>query len=284
VVFAGSVVRSNYEWNERIQSGQVERVLNFEATTDWVVAFFPRFFDFYNLQDLGGAGHVGFNDASKEGPVYSIKYAIGAHSAGKHEALWDDIAEFVLADKDAKLPPKLMQVANGHEDIENNLSPVRKNFGSILVSFISRINFVVYFALFTVLLAAIPALILNYLGPLLAGFIINISNLDINADWILFVLILLISTIWIATPIKYKRPYGVIKSFVGIFIVGAIVKLTVESFSRLTALPGDKNTISTAINTAPSITAINAGSLIAATTTVLMIAWFLALIWALRRI
>lgn len=87
IVFAGSIVRTGYEWNAKIDNGQVKRLLNFEATKDCVVAFFPRFFDFYNLQDMGGAGHIGFKDATSNGPIYSLKYAIGDHSAGRVEIL-----------------------------------------------------------------------------------------------------------------------------------------------------------------------------------------------------
>ena len=60
VVFAGSVVRRGYKWSRPIARGQVESVLNFVATADWVVAFFPRLFEFIPVQDLGSAGHLGF--------------------------------------------------------------------------------------------------------------------------------------------------------------------------------------------------------------------------------
>jgi pimeloyl-ACP methyl ester carboxylesterase len=41
VVFAGSVVRTDYDWQTPVQSGQVEGILNYIATADWVVAIFP---------------------------------------------------------------------------------------------------------------------------------------------------------------------------------------------------------------------------------------------------
>lgn len=41
VVFAGSVVQRNYQWHKFIPH-RVKSVLNFVATADWVVAFFPK--------------------------------------------------------------------------------------------------------------------------------------------------------------------------------------------------------------------------------------------------
>jgi microcin C transport system ATP-binding protein len=52
VVFAGSVVRSDFDWRRCIRSHQVSRVLNYVATTDWVVAIFPRLLGVLRLQDL----------------------------------------------------------------------------------------------------------------------------------------------------------------------------------------------------------------------------------------
>lgn len=94
VVFAGSVVRSNFDWTRYISRGQVERVLNYVATADWVVAIFPRFLQRLRLQDLGGAGYDGF--ASTASSVEDVEYVPGTHDAALDERHWDDIATFAL--------------------------------------------------------------------------------------------------------------------------------------------------------------------------------------------
>ncbi len=64
IVFAGSVVDSHYDWEEKIEKGQVKKILNFVASGDWVVGWFPNLFrilPFGFNKDLGGAGHNGFH-------------------------------------------------------------------------------------------------------------------------------------------------------------------------------------------------------------------------------
>ena len=61
VVFGGSVVRCHFGWSEYIPK-QVMRILNYVATADMVVAIFPQGLERMGLQDLGGAGHLGFKD------------------------------------------------------------------------------------------------------------------------------------------------------------------------------------------------------------------------------
>ena len=66
VVFAGSVVRCDYNWHALMQpnpanSGpRVERVLNYVATGDIVVALLPKAMQPIKPLDLGSAGHDGF--------------------------------------------------------------------------------------------------------------------------------------------------------------------------------------------------------------------------------
>jgi pimeloyl-ACP methyl ester carboxylesterase len=97
VVFAGSVVRSAYAWEHLLDSKppRVSAVLNFVATGDYVVAFFPKFFELFGLQDLGSAGHDGFSIAKTHPKVYEITYVKGGHGAAIEEPLWDSIADFV---------------------------------------------------------------------------------------------------------------------------------------------------------------------------------------------
>jgi hypothetical protein len=94
VVFAGSVVRSDFDWRPHLNGGQVRRVLNYVATADWVVAIFPRVFQLIRLQDLGGAGHDGF--FAEPGHVKDVEYVTGRHNAAIDERHWDEFAAFVL--------------------------------------------------------------------------------------------------------------------------------------------------------------------------------------------
>lgn len=95
VVFAGSVVRSTFDWSTYIARGQVRRVLNYVATADLVVAFFPRLIQRLRLQpDLGGAGYDGFEKG--HAAVTDVKYVAGRHSAALAEVHWPDIGRFVL--------------------------------------------------------------------------------------------------------------------------------------------------------------------------------------------
>lgn len=121
VVFAGSVVRRNYPWRRMIESGQVSGVLNYVASADVVVGFFPKFFQatwpLSVINDLGGAGLDGFQDlAAVEGtegsfeksPALEIKYVRGGHSAAIGENSWGDIANAVVHGK-AAVPARLRE-------------------------------------------------------------------------------------------------------------------------------------------------------------------------------
>jgi len=92
VVFASSVVRSDYNWEDIKDKGKVENVLNFVATKDNVVAWAPYVFERFRILNLGGAGHVGF----KSDEIHQIKYVKGGHSAPIGEDSWDTIADFII--------------------------------------------------------------------------------------------------------------------------------------------------------------------------------------------
>lgn len=103
VIFAGSVVRTNFDWGKRIARKQVEKVLNYVATHDWVVAIFPN-----GLQalghDVGSAGHDGFQmlqDVQDQG------FVRGAHGAALSPSLWPQMARFVI-DPQAVFPAPTM--------------------------------------------------------------------------------------------------------------------------------------------------------------------------------
>ncbi len=94
IVFAGSVVRTDYDWRMVIERKQTEAVLNYVATADWVVACFPGALEMLNLQDLGSAGHNGFKENAAG--VFECKYLPGQHGAALSETNWDDIAHFIV--------------------------------------------------------------------------------------------------------------------------------------------------------------------------------------------
>jgi pimeloyl-ACP methyl ester carboxylesterase len=113
VVFAGSVVPIDYNWSLFIKRHQVAKVLNFVATGDWVVAFFPKFFQvfpFMRWQGLGSAGHDGFKvckdlpflhphlrGALVNGDIFQVEYIEGGHGAALVEDNWETIADFIVS-------------------------------------------------------------------------------------------------------------------------------------------------------------------------------------------
>ena len=101
VVFAGSVVSRYYDWQALMkpESRRLNAILNFVATSDWVVALFPKLFQFFGLQDLGSLGHDGFF-IERMGPnMYQAKYVEGGHGAAIVEPMWDMIADFIITGK-----------------------------------------------------------------------------------------------------------------------------------------------------------------------------------------
>ena len=107
VVFAGSVVRTDYDWVRARNRGQVKAVLNYVATFDWIVAAFPGALERFDLQDLGGAGHSGFAQATEpQGAEFIVekRFVTGQHSAALAESHWDEISAFIC---DGKVPSEM---------------------------------------------------------------------------------------------------------------------------------------------------------------------------------
>ena len=109
VVFAGSVVSRTYPWSQYTTAKppndrpRVNYVLNIVATADWVVAFFPKLFQFLGGRDLGSAGHDGFALAEHTPNVLQLTYVKGGHGAAVEEDAWQTIANFIVNDpSDAK--------------------------------------------------------------------------------------------------------------------------------------------------------------------------------------
>lgn len=116
VVLAGSVVNQGYPWqslmqrqqetpagpeqkSHRKQEPRVKAILNFVATRDWVVAFFPKLFQVFRLQDLGSLGHDGFGIKPLGENMYQAEWIVGGHGAAIEEPMWDTIADFVITGK-----------------------------------------------------------------------------------------------------------------------------------------------------------------------------------------
>jgi len=132
VLFAGSVVRSDFSWQDYIDAGRVRAVLNYVADADWVVAIFPRFLATLGA-DVGGAGWEGFTPKppSSTEPVNDVKYVDGGHGAALREQHWNDIASFIIG-QPVLLPP------SGRHDF--------------LIGFLARISPLVWLVLIGVIL------------------------------------------------------------------------------------------------------------------------------------
>jgi hypothetical protein len=148
VVFAGSVVRDNYPWREMIDRGQVTGVLNYIATADLVVGWFPKLFQslplIRRLNDIGGGGFDGFADLStltktedsfsESRPAFQIAYVRGGHGAAIGEHSWGGIARAIV---DGKL--------------ERPAAPVFQNKQSRWIAALSRWPVIVWIILLLIL-------------------------------------------------------------------------------------------------------------------------------------
>lgn len=101
VVFAGSVVRTDWDWQHFIGVKQVKAVLNYVATGDWVVAVFPSGLQRGLGADVGGAGHLGFQPPPLPSSVSNLEYVKGSHGAALAFPYWREMAAFVI---DGKAP------------------------------------------------------------------------------------------------------------------------------------------------------------------------------------
>ncbi|TBD04589.1 hypothetical protein ELH21_09375 [Rhizobium leguminosarum] len=89
-IFAGSVVRSDFEWHH-FMGGRIKAVVNYVATRDWVVAIFPNGLQAMG-QDLGGAGHNGFEDKQ----AVNVRYIDGSHGAALASEHWREMSDFIF--------------------------------------------------------------------------------------------------------------------------------------------------------------------------------------------
>lgn len=104
VVFAGSVVRCDFEWPKF--AGQVRALVNYVGNSDAVVACLPGVLERLKLRwfNVGGAGAFGFTSATSPAaagiaPAVRMKeyrYVLGGHGAAITEDFWPEIAQFAL--------------------------------------------------------------------------------------------------------------------------------------------------------------------------------------------
>jgi alpha-beta hydrolase superfamily lysophospholipase len=94
IAFAGSVVRSDYDWDKLVRQGRVQTIRNDVASADWIVGIFPGFFELLRFSDLGTAGHNGFAD--HEGKKNTVAYFKGGHGAALQPQNHDSLAHFAL--------------------------------------------------------------------------------------------------------------------------------------------------------------------------------------------
>lgn len=128
ILFAGSVVRTDYDWTRL--AGRASSVLNLVATADWVVACLPGAFQQLGLRffGVGGAGFYGFKEPTTEqGPeVRNFRFLEGGHGVGVSEPLWRDIANYMI---DGRLPPRisLSQPPGGTAPLAPDARPLRRS-------------------------------------------------------------------------------------------------------------------------------------------------------------
>ena len=161
IVFAGSVVRRNFNWSNYVNTADnnteqgeenirnVSRVLNFVATSDWVVALLPKALQPWRWFDLGSAGYDGFDDASSIERVAQFQIK-GGHGAAMLEENWDSLAKFIVS---GSLPDK----------VNSGLRAERQN---TLLSYISSMSPIILpLFVFITLLFGIGLFVIIWVAP-----------------------------------------------------------------------------------------------------------------------
>lgn len=179
VVFAGSVVRVDYPWQELMRPqefgerrAQVGRVLNYVATSDIVVALFPGGMQWMRFPDLGGAGHHGFFEQLN---VRNIRWVPGGHDAALKDQHWEEITSFVLG---GDFPPERLP--------EPATKPSRRARGH--ATFAGAIGRAAGFALATfagIVLAIISGLVWGMTALGIVGLLVGLPLLTLLAGRVL---------------------------------------------------------------------------------------------------
>jgi hypothetical protein len=119
VLFAGSVVPKRYPWRQLVDAKRVSKIYNMVATSDWVVALFPRFFEqiaewlgetsVKGAFDIGSAGFRGFDDSGRLDPNHRIvdaKFVSGTHSSAfdlRESPKMHAVVQFAISGDDQQL-------------------------------------------------------------------------------------------------------------------------------------------------------------------------------------
>jgi alpha-beta hydrolase superfamily lysophospholipase len=130
VVCAGTVLPRSFPWDHFVESGRVRSIQNYVATADWVVGWFPAFFQwmaelFRREPDLGSGGHNGFLDDSTH--QYAIEFVRGGHSAAIVPQNMANLALFALGrDVTPEMVPNRAGAAerSGMVDLFYKLCPI----------------------------------------------------------------------------------------------------------------------------------------------------------------
>ncbi|MBL4660485.1 MAG: hypothetical protein JKY19_09015 [Alcanivoracaceae bacterium] len=188
IVFAGSVVRKDYNWENKFSSQppKVKKLLNYVATNDLVVALFPKGLQPLKVFDLGSAGHDGFSQLDNN--IQQIKYVEGGHGAGVKESRWDEISDFIVND----VIPKGNTLLDS--DFKNSRSPVAMaigGFSTIILIFLLYIIGSIGWALFSPLIdhTWAAAFDLKYLNDLWSSYVSKGKELNVTVS-ILYVMMI----------------------------------------------------------------------------------------------
>jgi pimeloyl-ACP methyl ester carboxylesterase len=95
VVLAGSVLPTNYPWDQRFQSGQVKRLENHMSVKDTAVGFVCSALRAIGMRDLGTGGFTGFENTGT-GAYKPFAYYDGDHGAPVQPTSLDRLVDSVL--------------------------------------------------------------------------------------------------------------------------------------------------------------------------------------------
>jgi hypothetical protein len=178
IVFAGSVVRTNFEWQDLMKpqhfgerKPQVGRVLNYVATGDIVVALFPGGMQWMRFPDLGGAGHHGF-EPDPQPNVRNIFYVPGSHDAALKDHHWSEITDFVLG---GEFPPGVLE----------RRPPYREDCWTPFVGVVGRAAGSALLAFIAVVLSVISGIVWGLSGFGIGALIIGLPLLTVLAGRVL---------------------------------------------------------------------------------------------------
>jgi pimeloyl-ACP methyl ester carboxylesterase len=95
IVLAGSVLPTDYPWDDLVSRGQVQRIRNDMSNRDWPVGILCSALRGIWMRDIGTGGFDGFNGSSTE----RVAYYQGSHSKPLDGSNLDSLIEFALSGK-----------------------------------------------------------------------------------------------------------------------------------------------------------------------------------------